>query len=209
LADAPEAGARWAAVPESLNSAKKLKALEKSFADFLYNSARLTLLENSKLGLVGNPGEDVLAFRERCRSAARHEAEKALAAEKIRYQPRFEALGASLPGEASGPQRGITSLLDLVNPWKFFQNAPSETQAAKGAERGTRQQDAVRKLEAEWHAKQAGTWEKWKQVGEEYAEVPLTPRRADVRVTHFGLAWAPFWQVRAGDGAPQLVPAYR
>jgi hypothetical protein len=50
---------------------------------------------------------------------------------------------------------------------------------------------------------------KWKQIGEEFAEIQLTPRRADVRVTQFGLAWAPFWTVAAADGRTRLVPAYR
>src|SRR2546430_7319084 len=34
-----EPGARWADVPESLDKARKLKPLEKAFADHLYNNA--------------------------------------------------------------------------------------------------------------------------------------------------------------------------
>src|SRR6202022_4716973 len=97
-------GARWTDVPEALNSAKKLKSLEKTFSNYLYDVARFTLLENSKLDLVGKPNEDVLAFRERCRAAARRQADQAVAAERLKYQPRFEALGAKLP-EASEPAR--------------------------------------------------------------------------------------------------------
>src|SRR5262249_24124710 len=74
LAAVPAPQARWAEVPEPLNTARKLKGLEKAFADFLYNSARLVLREHGKLDLVSQPGADVLAFREQCREAARREA---------------------------------------------------------------------------------------------------------------------------------------
>jgi hypothetical protein len=207
LAAAPEAGAHWAAVPESLNSARKLKALEKTFADFLYDNAKLTVLENSKLGLVGQPGEDVLAFRERCRTAAHQEAEKALAAETSKYQAKFEALGARLPEVGAGAEKAGASLLDYVNPLKWLSWSLSAKPASLERPRG--KEAAVRRLEGEWHARVAGLFEKWKQIGEEYAEVQLTPRRADVQVTRFGLAWAPFWQVVTDSGPAQLVPAWR
>src|ERR1051325_10866255 len=90
-----EPAAHWAEVPESLDKARKLKALEKAFADYLYSSARLVLLENAKLGLVSEPSEDVLAFRERCRRAAQQEAEKSIATEKLKYEAKFVALGVA------------------------------------------------------------------------------------------------------------------
>jgi hypothetical protein len=37
----------------------------------------------------------------------------------------------------------------------------------------------------------------------------LTPRRQDVQVTRFGLAWVPFWQGQTPDGKPEMVPGYR
>src|SRR5262249_9479694 len=65
--EAPAPNAHWAGVPESVDSARKLKALEKSFAEYLYGNAKLRLLENRKLGLVSEPREDAQAFQERCR----------------------------------------------------------------------------------------------------------------------------------------------
>ena len=35
--------------------------------------------------------------------------------------------------------------------------------------------------------------ETWKRIAEDVSEVPLTPRRQDVQVIHFGLAWVPTW----------------
>ncbi|MCI0462175.1 MAG: DUF87 domain-containing protein [Gemmataceae bacterium] len=198
-ANSPESGARWTEVPDSVNTAKKLKPLEKSLGEFLYTDARLGLLENAKLGLIGQPGEDVVAFQARCRAAAQQEADKAVAAERLRYQPKFDALGVKMPEEQ--PQEG-GSVLNLVNPFWWF----GMTSKGKSAPKG---QGKAGKLEAEWLARRAAIYEKWRQVGEEYSDVPLTPRRQDVQVMACGLAWAPFWQVQTQPGRVDWVPAYR
>jgi hypothetical protein len=202
LASTPEAGARWGEVPDSANTARKLKTLEKSFADHLYNSARLTIYENSKLGLVGQPGEDIGAFRERCRAAARQEAERAIAEERAKYQPKFEALGATLPEPSGEQDKHSSSLLNLVNPLKLFSLFSSGKPAVKDP-------DKVSRLTSELGAKQAAIYEKWKQLGEEASDNTLAPRRQDVQVVRFGLAWAPFWQVQQPTGGSQLLPAYK
>jgi hypothetical protein len=189
-----EPGAHWAGVPESLDTARKLKVLEKAFADHLYINARLVLFENAKLGLVGEPGEDVMAFRERCRRAAAEEAAKEIAAERANYEPKFAELGVPMP---EGHSREEGSLLDYLNPLNLFRAAPSAA---------TR--DKVQKLHSQWLTKQAEIAGRWKKRAEEFAETKLSPRRQDVRVTQFGLAWAPFWQVEGAGGRAELVPAH-
>ena len=49
-------------MPELFLSAKNLKALGKGLTDFLYADAKLIVYENKKLGIVSEPGEDVMAF---------------------------------------------------------------------------------------------------------------------------------------------------
>jgi hypothetical protein len=197
---APAPGATWGTVPDALSAGKKLKALEKTLADFLYNSARLALLENRELGLVSQPGEDVLAFRERCRAAARVEADKAVDAERVKFQPKFAALGARMPD--APPESGGGFSLGALNPLSWLPFGGKEQPKPLPG-------DKIAKLEAGWRDKQAGIYEKWKQIGEAYSDIPLTPRRQDVQVTAFGLAWAPFWQVQPQPGRLEWVPAYR
>jgi hypothetical protein len=188
-----EPGAHWAGVPAALDKARKLRPQEKGFSDHLYNNARLVLLENSKLGLIGEPGEDIVAFRERCRSAARQEAEKALAAERLKYEPRFQALGVPTP---EGHVREEESLLDAINPLNWFRAAPRPEE-----------KDRINTLHAEWLSKQADIIATWQKIGEEYTENTLTPRRQDVQVTQFGLAWAPFWEIE-NAGRLERISAY-
>jgi hypothetical protein len=194
----PEAGARWSALPDGISTGRKLRTLEKSLADYLYNEARLVLLENAKLGVLGMPGEDVVAFRQRCRAAARQEADQAVAAERLKYQPKFEALGAKMP-QGAEPEKAGASVLDLVNPLWWLGVTSKDNRPVGKAQR----------LEAEWFARQAAIYEKWRQIGEAYEDVQVTPRRQDVQVTAFGLAWAPFWQVQGQPGRAEWVAAYK
>jgi hypothetical protein len=175
FAAAPPAGGRWADVPETLDTGRKLKALEKAFAEHLYSTQKLSLWENRPLGLVSEPGEAEAAFRERCRAAAKREAEQALALEKAKYRPRFESLDMKLPEEQK-PKGG--SWLSWILP-----SAPAETGDPKLEEKR-------RRLRADYEGKVAEIAEKWRRAGEEAAPVQLKPRKADVRVTHFGIGWA-------------------
>jgi hypothetical protein len=157
----------------------------------------LVLRENARLDLVSQPGEDVLAFGARCREAAHHKAVEELEAETLKFRPRFLELNAPMPPVAEGGHEG--SWLGALNPLRLFGlfSKPSPNS------------DKVERLTAEWRAKQKAVFEKWQQIAGEAAEVTLKPRRDDVKVTDFGLAWAPFWQVVHTQGRAELVPAYR
>jgi hypothetical protein len=205
LTESPEPGARWADVPDSLNTAKKLAALKRGFGDFLYGNAKLALYVNGTLDLVSKPGEDVPAFQERCRTAARQEAARALEAEKGRYEPKFKALGAELPADPTGAKSGASWLPDLG--WGLFAMAWASPRPVTRL--SAKDQARLGNLEEEWRKRWQELTEKWRQAGEEYHEVQLTPRKADVQVTHFGLAWVPFWNLPGPDGRADLRPAYR
>ncbi|MBY0528487.1 MAG: DUF87 domain-containing protein [Gemmataceae bacterium] len=197
VSTAPQAGAQWADAPESLNSGKKLTALKRTLVDFLHGNAKVVLLSNRALDLVSEPQEDVLVFQARCRAAARHELEKALAAEKQKFRPKFEALNAALPDETDGKEdaesNGGSVLGWLLSPFRTESEAPGVEDAR------------LDKLEASYRARCAELVAKWRAVGEEYEELPLKPRKSDIQVTHFGLAWAPFRRDETG----RTIAAYK
>jgi hypothetical protein len=164
-AEQPEPDARWGSVPESLDTARKLKTLEKGFADFIYSVEKLPLFENRTLELVSAPGEKEERFRGRCKKAAEEHARQALEMERIKFTPKFEALGVKVP--------------DLSRPRKPA--GPSQD----------KQEEKVRKLEADYRSRCDEVREKWKRVGEEATPIQVKPRKVDIHVTHFGLAWVP------------------
>jgi hypothetical protein len=151
----PEPNARWASVPESMDTGKKLKALEKAFGEHLYATQKLPLFENRELELISQPGEAQEAFRARCRKAAQVRRDQDLEMERVKWAPKLEA---------------------------------AQHSTGKGRE------DRIAKLQADYQAKQDEIVERCKRLGEEATPVQLKPRKVDIRVTHFGLAWAPFWR---------------
>jgi Helicase HerA, central domain len=152
-----EASATWAAVPDSIDTGKKLKAIEKAFGEFLFGGQKLSLHENRDLELVSAPGESMELFRLRCRKAADEAKGRALELERIKFKPRLEAAHQS---------------------------------TGKGRE------DRIARLEADYQAKQDEIAELYRRLGEEADELQIKPRKMDIRVTHFGIAWAPFWVAR-------------
>ncbi len=186
--DAPLPAAGWGVVPESANTARKLKALEKAFGEYLYGGARLRLFENKKLGLVSEPQEDAQAFLKRCQEAARREAGKAYDAEKMKYLPRFNALNLPMPSytpDRGGDDKSGSLMGWLMGPLKL---GASAVKAVTSSPAPPKKQV---ELEAEWKGKVASIYEKWRQVGDEHTDLLLTPRKVDVQVTAFGLAWVP------------------
>jgi hypothetical protein len=181
LATTPLPGAQWDSVPDSLDTGRKLKALEKAFADFLYSTRKLSLYQNRTLGLVSDPGETLDSFRDRCQRAAAEEAGQALALEKAKFTPRFEALDMPVPADPSGADKSANSKLRwlLSSVWSVIKDDAKELN------------ERQRKLKADYLAKQAEIHEKWNRIGDEHIEIQVKPRKVDVRVTHFGLAWVP------------------
>jgi hypothetical protein len=195
LATGPASGARWAGIPDTLDTGRKLKTLEKAFAEWLYSTKKLGLFQNRTLGLVSAPGESLADFRGRCRLAAVEQAEKALAMEKVKFKPKFEALGMSLPEDLVKKTAGFWWWLTAtVTPIAKKPTGPAPS----------RQEEKQRKLAGDYQSKKNEICEKWKNVGEEATPVEVKPRKTDIRVTLFGLAWAPC-RLAAG----REVPAYR
>ncbi len=150
----PEAHARWAAVPETVDTGRKLKGLEKAFTEHLYSTQKLELFENRDLELVSLPGETQDVFRRRCGQEADQKRGQAQDLEKVKFGPKIEAARQS---------------------------------TSKGRE------DRIAKLEADLQAKLDELVSKYRQLADEITPMQVKPRKVDIRVTHFGLAWAPFW----------------
>jgi hypothetical protein len=186
LETTPLPGAHWDNVPDTLDTGRKFKALEKAFGEYLYSTRKLSLYQNRALELVSEPGETPDAFQDRCRRAAAEEASQALAMQKAKFTPRFEALEMDLPEDPRGADQSDRTVFG----WLFSVFTPSIPKD-KRTSSSPREEEKKRKLKADYLAKQAEIHEKWKRIGEEYTAIQVKPRKADVRVTHFGLAWMP------------------
>jgi TolA-binding protein len=73
-------------------------------------------------------------------------------------------------------------------------------------------QQEIKELEEELQEEVAAVRDRWEEALVEFEEVPVKPRRRDVQVSLFRLAWAPHWQITYQDRGSvmrtELVPAY-
>ena len=123
--------ALWAAVPEEINTTKKIDELEKEYVEFLMENAAQSVVANTSLDIVRAPWEDEERFKERCRNTANRKAKE-------------QSQGKSAAEEAKAS-------------------------------------------------------EKWSIKVNDIAEIEAAPKKSDIKVSHFGLAWIPFWWVKNGD----------
>jgi hypothetical protein len=166
----PQPDALWAPLPETLDTGRKLEALKKAFADHVYSSEKLPLFENRELEMISNPGEPEATFRRRCQVEAEKQREQAITLEREKFKPKFRTFNAELP--------------DV--PIKGRLPAPPAFDSPK-------QEEKYARLCADYDSKKAELITRWKQLAEEVVPLQVKPRKIDIRVTHFGLAWVPYW----------------
>jgi Helicase HerA, central domain len=171
----PLPGAVWAAVPESLDTGRKLKTLEKAFADFVYGNEKLALFTNRELELTSEVGESEAQFRQRCRAAAEQGRLRAIEIEQEKFRPRFRNFDTELPEDLKAQKK---------KPPVFDE----------------KKQEKFDKLCADYDSKKAEISARWRQDGEAVTPVQLKPRKGDIQVTYFGIAWVPYRLVRSAKG---------
>jgi hypothetical protein len=233
LERAAEADAFFDELPANLGAAKSLTALKKEFEDFLYYNSTVTLWHNPNVDLYSKPDETYKAFHRRCREAA----EKALDAEADRIRAKYETKLDRLEDKLEREEReleedkvehdarkqeemlsGVESVFGLFSG----RRSSSRLSSASRKRRMTRQakadvtesvqaiaelEEEIEELEEEAKEEVEELKEKWEQLVDEMEEIPVRPRRTDVRVSLFALAWVPRWEVSVA-GQALSMPAY-
>ncbi|MFP4343457.1 MAG: hypothetical protein ACLFU8_02080 [Anaerolineales bacterium] len=238
LLDHPEPGAFFDELPETINEAKELRALQKELEDHLYHNSALTLLYSPAVKLYSRPGEDEREFRMRLRQVARElrdqevdqleeryaqkvdrledrlrRARAALAKKETEAEARkreaLVSVGESVLGLFIG-RRTTRAASTALSKQRMSAKARIDLEAAE-EDVGALQED-IDALEQELQQETAKVTEQWERSLEELEEIPIRPRRTDVQLTLFAIAWTPHWRISYRDRSriPQteIVPAY-
>jgi hypothetical protein len=229
----PRPGALFADLPPALGESKQHTALKKGFDDYLYYNEHITLWHNPHVDLYSAPEETRNAFVRRVREAVREARDEEASKLEDRFDRNLERLEDKLNREEreldedeieySARKKeellsGAESVFDLFSGRSIRRSMSS----ASRKRRMTRQakadveesEEVIEELEADMEelererteALEALTGE-WAERIEDLDEIEVTPRRADVRVRLFALAWLPHWAVPVGDQLLTL-PAY-
>jgi hypothetical protein len=229
----PERGALFGELPSELGESKQYTTLKKDFSDHLYYNSALTLLHHPQLDLFSEIGESAQGFERRCRKAAEEardaEAEKLTAKyktqldrleDKLRREER-ELEDDKIEFDARKQEEllsGIESVVGLFAGRKSSRRLSSAsrkrrmTRQAKADMRESEEMIAeleaqIDDLEAEATREVEELTQKWSELVGQMEEIQVTPRRADVRLGLFALAWLPRWEATVGGRSFSLPAA--
>jgi hypothetical protein len=227
----PEADARYDPLPDWLDDAKSIASLRKDFADWVYRNAVLRLPANEALKIYGPAGVSPEAFARRCREALRQaaaaERDKITAAadrkvaivenkrarlrlsvDRLRGDVnarRAEELGAGLEtviGMLSGRRRSLSSNMSKRRMMSQAQTRLSQEEsklAELDREVDILREDLARQLQ--------DIDDRWSAIAGQVTDVPIQPKRSDIYVDQFAIAWLPHHIIAVGS-EHIVLPAY-
>jgi hypothetical protein len=229
LDTAPAPGARFGMVDPPLNDLKRLAAMQKDFIDWIYRNSSVKARVNQLLKVFGGPDVSQAEFIEACADAARvaRDAEsaktvsvldrkiKALKDKLEREQRELEQdrselgqrkteelgnlaeLGASIVG--IGRKKTLTSQLTKR---RLTEHAKGDVEDS--IQTIAQYQKDLSELQAQRDQVAAEINDRWGQAVNDISEVRVSPKKTDIYVPLFGVAWMPYYIVASGGKTLEL-----
>jgi hypothetical protein len=228
----PAAGARFSGMESPLNDSKMMTALQKDFADWLFRNTEVTARANVKLKVFGGPDVSQAEFMKACSEAAREgrdaELEKKAAAidkklksaedklikeERELRQDEEDLRNRNIETGLSGAEAlagmfGLgrkKSLSTSVSKYRMAQNAKEEVEESVDAIAQYKKE--IADLQRQREEIESVVNDNWGSVVNDISEVSIKPKKTDIYVNLFGVAWKPYYLVQSGDETIEL-PAF-
>ena len=228
----------FADVPAAVTSAKKLKGLANDFSDYLYRHEAVVLGYSPALDLHSRSGESPRDFTVRCREAARERRDAEVDKLSQQYERKIEQLQDRLRREErelgeDEAEYSARKREELVSAGESVLGMFLGRRSSRAASMASRKRRMTTQAKADIEESQASIAElkediaklqedlaeeaeaitrRWADALEEMQEVRVTPRRTDIDVELFALAWVPHWEVTYQDARGRertdAVPAY-
>jgi Helicase HerA, central domain len=235
LARKPGPDALFGHLPVDLGNAGRFAALEKEFGEHLFYNRSVTIWYNPHLKLYSELGETGKAFQRRCREAAGQarnvEAEEIKGRYKVQFDQMLEKIKREkreLEGdevEYGARKReeffsGAESVLDFFTGRRMRRGVSTASRKRRLTQQAKadieESEKAIDALEAQLYEAGArlqreldALTARWVPLIDDVQQEEVRPRRSDVRVNLFGLAWLPGWEITVpGQPMPHHVAAY-
>ena len=230
---APDPQARFAALDAPFSDARLMSAMRRDFSDWVYRSSKVTVRASRALGVFATPDVSQAEFMKACSEAARAardaEIAKATAAldrqiktlkDKIAREERElkmdetelqQRKGEELATHAEnvlgvfGGRRSARRLSSSLSKHRLTEQAKEDVQESVDALKQYNQELAA--LEEQRRQALEAASGQWGDVVNDITEIPILPKKTDVYVSLFGVAWVPYYLVQSGSGTVEL-PAF-
>jgi hypothetical protein len=230
---APVPTARFSSVDAPLNDVKLMTALQKDFTDWVFRNSSVRARVNQALKVFAGPDVSPAEFMRACADAARDardaEIEKKTAQivrqlksleDKLSREERelvkdedeltnrkMEEAGTHIENITGlfGGRRKASRLSSSLTKRRMTQQARADVEESKDTIRDMN--DQIVELQKRREEVMAEINDRWGRVVNEITEVTIAPKKTDVLVKVFGVAWMPHYVVQAGTETYEL-PAF-
>ena len=231
---APDPQARFASLDAPLSDAKLISALQRDFADWVYRTSKITVRTNQTLGLYATPDVSQAEFMKVCSDAAREarnaELVKATTVldrqiktlkDKIAREGRelkmdeteasqrkgeeLATLGENVLGLFGG-RRSTRGLSSSLSKHRMTEQAKDQVQESVDALNQYNQELA--QLETARQQALDSASGQWGDVVNNITEISVLPKKTNIYVNLFGVAWLPYYHVKSGDQMLE-IPAFQ
>jgi len=225
--------ARFGTIDAPLNDTKMMTSLQKDFADWVYRTSSVKARANQALKVFAGPDISQAEFMKACADAARDGRDAEIAKKTATLDRQIKTVEDKLAreerelreDEAELSNRKIeeagTHLENLTGLFggrrKSSRLSSSLTkrrmteQAKSDVEESINAIDEFKRQLAELQQRRAELMtelnDKWGQVVGNTSEVTVAPKKTDVFVSLFGVAWMPYYIVKTNTGTLEL-PAF-
>ena len=228
----PAASARFGGIDAPLNDSKSMTALQKDFIDWTFRNTEVTARANLALKVFAGPDISQAEFMKTCADTARDACEAEIEKKTTSIEKKIKTLEDRLAREerelrqdqADLQNRNIEtglsgaetvagllgfgrkkSLSTSVSKYRMAQNAREDVRESEDIIAQYNKDLAALKRERDEVAAEIN--DRWGRAVSDVSEVSIKPKKTDIYVNFFGVAWKPFYIVQAGDEAVEL-PAF-
>lgn len=230
LESGPTPSTKYGPVEPPLNDSKLMTALQKDFTDWVFRNSSVTARENKALKIAAGPDVSQADFMKTCADAAREARDAEIAKKTTAIEKKIKTLEDKLgreerelrEDEAELQNRNIESganLLELgasvfglarkksvttqFTKHRLAQSAKAEVQESQEAIAQLTKD--LNELVREREQLLREISDKWGRVVSEISEVTINPKKTDIYVNVFGVAWKPYYTVQAGGEKTELA----
>ncbi len=226
------AGARFGTIDAPLNDSKLMTALQKDFTDWAFRNSSVTARANVALKVYGGPDVSQAEFMTACSEQARAGCDAEISKKTAAIEKKIKSLEDKLFREERELQQdqadlqnrnietGLSgaeavagmlgfgrkkSLSTSVSKFRMAQNAKEDVRESEETIVQLKKDLAILERQREETASEIK--DRWGRVVNESSEVTIKPKKTDVYVNIFGVAWMPYYVIQAGDETVEL-PAF-
>lgn len=224
LDSTPTPEGRFMTLESPFSDGRLLKSLEKDFADWVFNTAQLTVRANDALKLYAGPQVTSAEFSRQCADAARKardaELKKALAPIERQIKTMEDRIGRTERelerDEAELSKRkleewgthaeNVFGFLTGSKRRKLSSSLSKSRQTSEASAEVRQNEQAIKAYKEELanlieqrKQQEAEIQQRWGECANQVDEVTITPLKKDVRMDLFGVAWLPCYIIQMGD----------